>query len=64
MVQPSSSEDGLCQVPAVRAGGVREQLERQALPLQLLVRLVLNEAAEHGEGSKWPVCGHHVASSL
>lgn len=36
----------------------------RALPLQLLVRLIFNEAAEHGEGSERSVRGHHVAGSL
>lgn len=35
-----------------------------AQPSQLLVRLILNETAEHGEGSEGLVCRHHVASSL
>lgn len=35
-----------------------------AQPPQLLVRLILNETAEHGEGSEGLVCRHHVAGSL
>lgn len=50
------SEDGLC-------GRCRGEGSR-ALPPQSLVWLVLNEAAEHGEGGKRPVRGHHVPSSL
>lgn len=50
------SEDGLC-------GRCRGEGSR-ALPPQSLVWLILNEVAEHGEGGKRPVRGHHVPGSL
>lgn len=58
--QLSGSKDRLCRrCRVVRAAGAPGTTSPQ-----LLVRLVLNEAAEHGEGSKRPVRGHHVAGSL
>lgn len=52
--------------PSHAGGSRRVQAagKHHAQPGQLLERLILNEAAEHGEGSEGLVRGHHVAGSL